>query len=380
MRSCQPQQQQRFVLGVELGLHGLVAAEQARGSRRGARGPSRRRARELVGAERAGRLRAATTSASAAAFMSVLAQSSITWRGVAVARACARTCRSSAVMQRRVKLQAMDDAGRARRAARAAAAGRAGAPARRPSPGTSAPGRASPGAPAGRGSRSRAAPARRPGRASRASRSRGSSYARYAMRCSATVVLPEPAVPRITTKPDDGLRDQVELLRIDQPGDVGQVLVGAAAEALAAGAELPRLGAADVVRAQRGTLAAREARRFGVRAGASRPPVPSSAWKMPSGASMRRSWRSRIVTVRRASDHAVPSCARRSPPRTPRPAGSDRRRARWARSASRRSDSPGRSRVVLPSRMSCTALVLAQAEVREVGRRDVDGLGALGRP
>ena len=33
------------------------------------------------------------------------------------------------------------------------------------------------------------------------------------MRCSATVVLPEPAVPRITTKPDDGPRDQRELLR-----------------------------------------------------------------------------------------------------------------------------------------------------------------------
>ena len=49
------------------------------------------------------------------------------------------------------------------------------------------------------------------------------------MRCSATVVLPEPAVPRITTKPLDGRVISSNCVGVDQARDVGEVLVGALA-------------------------------------------------------------------------------------------------------------------------------------------------------
>ena len=108
------------------------------------------------------------------------------------------------------------------------------------------------------------------------------------MRWSATVVLPEPAVPRITTKPADGPRDQRELLGVDQAGDVGQALVGAA-RARRSGSVPSRRAAAVArrVHAERGALAAREPRRLARDAHASCP--LASATKIPSGASMRAS-------------------------------------------------------------------------------------------
>ena len=83
------------------------------------------------------------------------------------------------------------------------------------------------------------------------------------MRCSATVVLPEPAVPRITTTPLVGRVISVELLGVDQPGDVGQMLVGALGGR--ARASVPRRRwppLAGAVRAQRRAFAAGEPRRF----------------------------------------------------------------------------------------------------------------------
>ena len=81
------------------------------------------------------------------------------------------------------------------------------------------------------------------------------------MRCSATVVLPEPATPRIS---DEARRPghELELARVEEAGDVGQVAIAALAGGVAAELMSGRVGA--VVGTQRGELAAGEPRQLQV--------------------------------------------------------------------------------------------------------------------
>ena len=95
-------------------------------------------------------------------------------------------------------------------------------------------------------------------------------------------------------------RDQLELRRVDQAGDLGQPLVGAAARAREVGAE-PARGAA---RPARGRAAPSPRRRRAAAACACtrcQSAARRRATKTPSGASTRSSAPSRIRTVRRAA-------------------------------------------------------------------------------
>ena len=175
------------------------------------------------------------------------------------------------------------------------------------------------------------------------------------MRCSATVVLPEPAVPRITTKPARRARDELELVGIDEPGDVGQMLVGAPARRRA-GRRRGGVGSPSPTSWARSAAPSPPARRGGSRSRcASRPRRAGSTRNDALGrldAPQRRD--------RGWSPCAAPRprrCAggRRSPPRTPRPAGSGRRCARSARCASRRS--ARRAGCASPCRAGCRARV-----------------------
>ena len=122
------------------------------------------------------------------------------------------------------------------------------------------------------------------------------------MRCSATVVLPEPAVPRIDDEAGDRPRDQLELRR-DRSGRRCRAgacrRAGGALRGRCRGGAAP-LGVGVVARA-----APRPRRRRGAAARARRARQPSapagSRAKMPSGASTRSSAPSRIV--HRAARH-----------------------------------------------------------------------------
>ncbi len=193
------------------------------------------------------------------------------------------------------------------------------------------------------------------------------------MRCSATVVLPEPAAPRITTKPADGRVISVELLGVDQPGDVGQVLVGAPR-----GPSCGRCRGGAAARRRRRARAARRpsppASRGGSRAMRRQPPSGASASAGRCPRARRRAAERAVADRDRAprDDLAAALARRRSPPRRPRPGGSGRRAARPARGASRRSRRRRRGACALPSRISCSPLSSRSRRWREVGRLEVD--------
>ena len=82
------------------------------------------------------------------------------------------------------------------------------------------------------------------------------------MRCSATVVLPEPAVPRMTTGPLVGRVISANCSGSISAGDVGQVLVGAPMGRRGVGAEAPRRASRRRDTRQRRAFAAGEPRRL----------------------------------------------------------------------------------------------------------------------